>query len=86
MKDLLSNAEVGDFIVRASGRVYQVSEFDTEAMMLIHITNNRQTPISFTNAVREIVDIYHACSVCNGDGDSRDADCPTCDNVGFLLE
>ena len=86
MKDALSNAEIGDFIVGDNGRIYQVSDCEIGEMLLTRIANNRQRLVSFPNATCEIVDIYKPCPVCCGDGDSEDIDCPTCDNVGFLWE
>lgn len=86
MRDLLINAEVGDFIVREDGGVYQVSDCEMGEMLLTRIANDRQRLISLMNAEREMVDIYKPCPVCCGDGDSKDVDCPTCDNVGFLFE
>jgi len=86
MKDLLSNAEVGDFVVGDNGRIYQVSDCEIGEMLLTRIANDRQRLVSFPNAACETVDIYKPCPVCCGDGDSKDVDCPTCDNVGFLWE
>ena len=94
MKDLLSNAELGDFVIGDNGRIYQVSDCEMGAyqisdcemgeMLLTRIANGRQRLVSFPNATCETVDIYKPCPVCCGDGDSKDVDCPTCNNVGFL--
>jgi len=86
MKDALSNAEIGDFIVGDNGRIYQVSDCEMGEMLLTRIANDRQRLIQMYLSLQETVDIYKPCPVCCGDGDSKDVDCPTCNNVGFLWE